>query len=365
MNTTNDSKATDYRGRDDTNFYEATFAEQPTDADLANEQEALGYPPLQYGGPFASSPATRREDGWRITWKSWSEPRTHLKAGEIEVGIRAPMHPDPLAGIPAVEATRVLQFALDAADEARVDFVREGEGRATGADTIAAGNKAYRAAIAAGVAAYRAREGERVALQRGLATYRGEGLEATRASQAARIPVDGALKALRDAIETAAQSAPAGWTSAIVSAADRLAEAIAQAQAAERAALPLMVLTTEPNIEARAKAAADEYGRTSFDATDPRAAWKAVVRAVDASAKPLLTPEQGRKIHDEPYGPGGKYAPETPNVLHTIAAAIRTAASKATVHDSARHVLTTIADTIENAAATGDFALLADIGSET
>lgn len=107
-----------------------------------------------------------------------------------------------------------------------------------------------------------------------------------------RIPVDGALAALRERMSDLAKlvngsAARALYTDAMA-AVECLALAIEQAQSAERGAVPLHVATADASIEARAKVARAAYlehvEREWEEQSDPsRERWRNVVRAVDAS----------------------------------------------------------------------------------
>lgn len=98
-----------------------------------------------------------------------------------------------------------------------------------------------------------------------------------------RIPVDGALAALRVEVETLMRDAPTplhAYTP-LLAAVECLAMAIEQAQSAERAAHPLHVVTSDASIEARAQAAYEAWSDAEGAPCGGR--WQAVVRAVDAS----------------------------------------------------------------------------------
>lgn len=116
-----------------------------------------------------------------------------------------------------------------------------------------------------------------------------------------RIPVDGALAALRESMSGLAKlvngNASRELYVSAMAAVECLAMAIEQAQAAERAAHPPHVATSDASIEARAKAAAGCFyigDGLDFMTSDAHvmALWCNVVRAVDAS-RPDPAPSPG------------------------------------------------------------------------
>jgi hypothetical protein len=118
------------------------------------------------------------------------------------------------------------------------------------------------------------------------------------------IPIDGALAALRERM--APLRVGRTLTSAeyfdVLGALECLGEAILQAQAAERATHPPLVVTTDTSAKARAEAAYDTWaaGVRSLTKDGPTMLeiWQAVVRAVDAS-RPQEDPEFAR-VHMTP-----------------------------------------------------------------